>query len=299
MKVFVTGASGYIGEAVALELRRRGHTVYGLVRSAEKAKYLFLNEVHPVIGDTTKPETWKEIASKCTVLIQAALDWTNIEASDSIPTETFLEIGKDQPGTKLVVYTSGVLIYPDDPVHVKTEEDPIDPNFFSKGRADREVKVTKDANVSGVVIRPAFVYGQKKTLFEKYFQQASQGKLVVIGKKETVHPKIHIDDLVDAYVRIVEAPLNVVKGEIFNVGDDDRATDNAIAIRFGELVGYKGEVTNDTSGTDPLSFLWAKSVLVSSRKLTQLLGWTPRHLPILDEAELLYEAYKAKNNIKA
>lgn len=50
MKVIVTGANGFIGLATAKALRRAGHTVYGLVRSQEKAKELVLNEIIPVIG---------------------------------------------------------------------------------------------------------------------------------------------------------------------------------------------------------------------------------------------------------
>jgi len=171
--------------------------------------------------------------------------------------------------------------------------------FFNPGRIEREQKVTKDSNVFGVVIRPAFVYGQKKTSFDQYFKQALAGKIVVTGKPQTVHSKIHIDDLIDAYIRVVEAPGNVVKGEIFNAADDDRSTEVQVAKRFGQVVGYTGEVTVDSNSSHPFAAIIAKSVLVSSRKLTQLLGWTPKHLTILDEAELLYEVYKAQNNIKA
>ena len=46
------------GEALSLELRRRGHSVYGLVRNAEKAKKLIKGEVNVVVGDGTKSETY-------------------------------------------------------------------------------------------------------------------------------------------------------------------------------------------------------------------------------------------------
>lgn len=58
--VFVTGASGFIGEEVALGFRRAGHRVYGLVRSPEKAAWLAFNEITPVVGDLLKPGSYIE-----------------------------------------------------------------------------------------------------------------------------------------------------------------------------------------------------------------------------------------------
>jgi len=293
MKIFIAGASGYIGEAVSLALRRRGHVVYGLSRSAEKGRNLTLNEVNVVIGDALKPETYKEAASKCDVLIQLTSDFQNFEAADSVPLEAFLDIGKSQPGSKLVIYTSGILVYSADKKYVHSEEDPVDPNFMFGGRINRENAVLHSNDVFGVVVRPGFTYGQKSNPFEIYFKNALEGKVVVFGEG-TVHSKIHIDDLADAYVRIVEASRNVVKGEIFNVADDCRATDIEIAKRFASLAGYHGEITVDEKGGFP--FL-KKSVLVSARKATRVLGWTPKHLQLLDEAELHFAVFKARNNL--
>ena len=48
--VFISGASGLIGLAVAKAFRRRGYTVLGLVRSEEKAKALQREEIIPILG---------------------------------------------------------------------------------------------------------------------------------------------------------------------------------------------------------------------------------------------------------
>ena len=65
MRIFVTGATGFIGFAVATNLARAGHKVYGLARSAEKAQRLSAAEVLPVTGDMSRPETYLEAASRC------------------------------------------------------------------------------------------------------------------------------------------------------------------------------------------------------------------------------------------
>src|SRR2546429_9285017 len=55
MRVFVTGATGYVGLAVATALRRAGHDVYGLTRGAAKASQLARQEIHPVQGTSGTP----------------------------------------------------------------------------------------------------------------------------------------------------------------------------------------------------------------------------------------------------
>jgi len=292
----VTGATGYIGEAVAVALRRNGHEVYGLARNAEKAKSLILSEVNVVIGDLAKVESWKEVASKCSVLIHAAADYGAFEAVDNLTMDTFLELGKAEPKSKLVIYTSGILVYPDSNTKVRGEDDPVDPNPFPmlKNRAAREQQTISNKDVHGVVIRPAFVFGKNMTHHTSTFKQALEGKVTLAGRADIVYSHIHIDDLAESYVRVVEASPAVVGGQIFNIGDNSRATNLEIATAFARVAGYKGEVTVDVKSGMP--FL-DKSVIVSFSKATRILGWTPKHGLILDEVETLFATWKARNNI--
>lgn len=60
MKIFLTGATGYVGQAVIRALRTRGHEVSGLVRSSEGAKQLLEQSVAPVMGDLTNLDLLRE-----------------------------------------------------------------------------------------------------------------------------------------------------------------------------------------------------------------------------------------------
>ncbi len=71
--------SRFIGEEVALGLRRAGYEVYGLVRSKEKAQFLMENEVYPVVGDLDDPNTYINVAKECNVYIHTAFDWKSYE----------------------------------------------------------------------------------------------------------------------------------------------------------------------------------------------------------------------------
>jgi uncharacterized protein YbjT (DUF2867 family) len=58
MRIFLTGATGYIGSAVASALARRGHHVLGLARSKEKSLELERIEIEPVIGNLDAPNSY-------------------------------------------------------------------------------------------------------------------------------------------------------------------------------------------------------------------------------------------------
>src|SRR6187399_2189692 len=76
MKIFVTGASGYIGSAVAGACARRGHQVIGLVRTAAKASGVAAAEVEPVIGSMDAQEGWLPRAKECAALVHCAAEYT-------------------------------------------------------------------------------------------------------------------------------------------------------------------------------------------------------------------------------
>src|SRR5947207_11166696 len=62
MRIFLTGATGYIGAAVLDALVRAGHDVTALVRNTEKAKRVAKRGGHPVIGDLADPESYRAAA---------------------------------------------------------------------------------------------------------------------------------------------------------------------------------------------------------------------------------------------
>ena len=76
MRVFVTGATGYVGFHVATALRRAGNRVWGLTRSAEKAHRLAQHEIEPIVGDLADPKSYADVAARCAVLVHAAFEYS-------------------------------------------------------------------------------------------------------------------------------------------------------------------------------------------------------------------------------
>ena len=72
MKVFVTGASGYIGGSVAAGLLEAGHSVLGLVRSGERAAQVRALGIEPVLGSLSDAALLAQAARQADAVINAA-----------------------------------------------------------------------------------------------------------------------------------------------------------------------------------------------------------------------------------
>ncbi len=72
MKIFVTGATGYIGGSVAERLLREGHTVTGLVRTEEKAVLMKERGIEPVLGSLDNHSTLTRAAQDADGVVHTA-----------------------------------------------------------------------------------------------------------------------------------------------------------------------------------------------------------------------------------
>jgi len=296
MRIFITGASGFIGEEVALALRRAGHTVYGLVRDEKKGKVLAENEVRLVIGDLADKKSYIDVAKTCSVLIHTAADYAKFAELDTAAVNALSEAAAathdtNKQNDRIVIYTSGVLVYGHDANRFQDETAPtVRGHPFMGSRIKNEDATLALQHAAGVVIRPAFVYGKRSQHYFEHFAGALAGR-VAVKLPQHSHALVHIDDLVDAYVRIVQAPPAAIRGQIFNVTDHSRISNLQIAQRFSAVAGFTGKIETDDKAWEVAN----KTVLVDSRKLTRVLGWQPRHLPLLDEVEELFLSWKARN----
>src|SRR5689334_622940 len=73
-RIFVTGATGYLGSAIAAGMAHAGHDVYGLTRHADREPMLEAMGVKPVVGDLAESEPWIGILQNCDAVVHAAFD---------------------------------------------------------------------------------------------------------------------------------------------------------------------------------------------------------------------------------
>lgn len=296
MEIFLTGASGYLGLAVAQAFRRAGHRVSGLARSAAAAETLMRHEVAPVLGTLEAPERYREAAARADVIVHAAVDYAaDTAAVDALAVRALLAAAAEARRPGALLYTSGAWVYGDTGPAAADETRPPRPPELVAWRPEVERMVLAASRVRGVVLRPGVVYGGRGGLTGLWFAGARDGELRVVGDGANRWAMVHLDDLADAYLRAAEAQL---AREALNLADDSAATAGELAGAAAAAAGYRGAIHPTPlpaalARLGPLAAALALDQRLSSERARRLLGWRPRHAGFAAEATTYYAAWRA------
>ena len=113
MRVFLTGANGWIGSVVARDLLDAGHSVVGLIRSAEKAQALAAMGVTPVVGGLGDLGVLRAAAGEADGIVHTAfgLDLSRIVELSREETAALEAFGEVYAGSaRPIIVTGGVLV---------------------------------------------------------------------------------------------------------------------------------------------------------------------------------------------
>ncbi|MDE2512057.1 MAG: NAD-dependent epimerase/dehydratase family protein [Elusimicrobia bacterium] len=294
MNVFVTGASGYVGRAVAEAFRRRGHRVAGLTRSAQKGRALAAREIEPVVGDMKDPRTYARAATAADVLVHCAAEYSaDDQTLDHRTLEAFLALAAKGPRTRSVLYTSGVWLYGDCGPEAADETRALERAHLIPWRGEHEKRVLE---AGGLVVRPGCVYGGTGGLTGLWFGGAlDKGAAPVVGKGDNRWATVHADDCGELYALAAESGI---RGELFNATDRSRATVREMA-SAASLAAGKGGAVSETSFADAEKAFGTMAhglVLdqhVDSSKALRRLGWNPRFGGFCDDAPRYFASWMA------
>jgi nucleoside-diphosphate-sugar epimerase len=274
MRVFVGGASGFIGSAVARSLKRRGHQVLGSARNGATAEKLREVGVEPVRADLSDAESFGRAARSADAVIQTA-STSDANSSNYEPRVASAVLAAIAGTQKTFIVTSGCWVYGstgDTPV---TEETPVRPFSMVTWRPAMEQAVLHAEKARGIVVRPGWVYGRGGGTPGVWVASAkSQRKVSVPGDGKSRWSVVHVDDLAELYALLLEkAPAgtlyNATSGEVITTGDIGRA----IARRHGaELVLWPLEDARKAMG--PYADALALDQIIRSPAALAL-GWKP------------------------
>jgi nucleoside-diphosphate-sugar epimerase len=287
MEVFLTGATGYIGSAVAEALQKKGHKVTGLARTPEKAKQLEARGVRAVLGDLLKPETIAApVRASEAVIHTANTNDAHAPQADAAVVRAILEAlaGTSKP----FVYTSGVWVLGSTGEKPADEQTPVNPTPLVAHRPgiEQEVLRAKERGVRSAVIRPGLVYGRGGSIPRMIVQSARDtGAAQYVGDGQNRWPFVDVDDLAQLYVLALEkAPA----GSLYNAvhGPSYRVREVAEAASIGG--GAKGKIhatpldeARKTMGAFADALVLDQQV--SGEKATKELGWSPHAGSVLDD----------------
>lgn len=293
MRIFMTGASGYIGGSVAAKLVDLGHSVVGLVRSEDKASQLKRRGIQPVVGTLANVAEIAEAGRAADAVINTA------NADDFLVADTLLKALADSG--KLFIHTSGTSVvadraageYSDAIFHEDSPFDPV-PERLLRVVVDRAVLMGAQQKIRTVVIRPSLIYGRGHGLNPNSVQlprlielARKHGVARHVGRGHNVWSHVHIDDLVDLYLlALAEAPA----GSLF-YAENGEASWKTMASAVGRLLDF-GSETKDWPIDDAIREMGTNAITsfgsnsrVSALKARKMLGWAPKGPPLLEDIE--------------
>jgi nucleoside-diphosphate-sugar epimerase len=286
MQVFLTGATGYIGTAVADRLAAAGHKLTGLARSDAAADRLTKAGIRPVRGDFSDPGTVGSAARSADGVISLATTYN--PAVDGPAIDAILEAlsGSAKP----FVYTSGIWSHGNTGDVVVDETTPPKPAPLVQWRQAVEDRVREGAKrgIRTVVIRPAVVYGRGGGIPAGFVDSArKEGAARYVGTGENRWPFVHVDDLADLYLLALERALAGslllgVSGPSHPVREVAAAASRG-AGAGGRTKAWPLEEARKTLGAYADALVLDQQA--SGRRAQETLGWQPRRLDVLEDIE--------------
>ena len=289
MKVLLTGATGYIGSAVADALLERGHEVVGLARSDEAAQKLEAKNIRVRRGSLNDPAGVASAAREADAVIHAAsTGGADAPQADRQTVEAI--IGALEGTNKPFIYTSGVWVMGNTGESVATEESQLDPTPLVAWRPAVEQLVLDAARrgVRSIVLRPGMVYGRGGGSVAEFIESARKsGAARYIGTGENRWSLVHLDDLADLYVRALE---DAQAGTLLMVASGPSMRVREIAERASRAAGAGGQTVSwpleEARGRlGPYADALVLDQQVSGERARQLLQWTPKAPSLVEELE--------------
>lgn len=283
-KIIVIGGAGYVGTKLVTELLKKSFdvTVYDLFiygnHLPKNKKNLKIE-----IGDVRNLEKLKKVIKNQDVVIHLAC-LSNDPSYELNPKlsldvnylcfEPLVRICKELKISHFI-YTSSSSVYGVKNEKKVTEHCSLDPlTDYSRFKAECENVLLKYSNNDfvGTIIRPATVCGysprQRLDLVVNILTNyAYHNKEIKVFGGQQLRPNIHIDDIVRAYICILEADKKKISNEIFNVGFENYTIEE-LALMVKNNMNHTVKITYEKSDDN-------RSYHISSEKISNLLKFYP------------------------
>lgn len=316
-RILILGATGYIGEVLALSLTRSGeHTVFGLARTAEKATHLRQLEVIPVAGSVTDSAEYVTLirAENIDVVVDAtgANDGStkvlaDVRAAGAERLALAKSVGVASPKLGLI-YVSGTWVHGSSDAHV-SDLDPVavpyaktQPPALVAWRPKLEQAILGAADVLDVaIIRPSLVYGREHAIWNELFSPIrkaileGKAKAVIATRPESWLGLIHVDDVASGLHAAINSLPAIASTGIYPIFDLATSRERMSDVLAGtaKALEFAGELEYVDPSGSPFREALCTSFNGTSSRAKQLLGWEPRRLGLARNMDIYASAWLA------
>jgi nucleoside-diphosphate-sugar epimerase len=288
MRVFVTGATGFIGMATTKELIAAGHQVLGAYRDEAKAAALAATGAEPYAATLEDLEGLKRGAAECDGVIHLAFkhDFSKFAESSELDRRAILALGGALKGSnRPLLVTGGVGLVA--PGRVVTEDDPPPANSPRASEAAAAALAAEGVNAS--VVRLPQVHDPVRQGLISYAIQLyrEKGACFYIGDGQNGWSAAHVTDVARLYRLAIE---KAEAGARYHAVAEEGVAMRPIVETIAERL--KLPVKSISPDEAPATFGWMAmfagiDMRASSAKTQAALGWTPTGPSLLDDLRQL------------
>ena len=307
--VLVTGGTGYVGSLLVPQLIDQGYrvTVYDTNYFGDERLFSKNPKLRCFKGDIRDTDKLFEAMGggvDAVIHLACISNDASFELDEKLSTTINLDafeplvIAAKKAGVRRFVYASSSSVYGVSESPDVTEDHPLVPlTLYNKYKGMCEPLLWKhqSKDFTCVTIRPATLCGyaprQRLDLSVNILTNhaINAGKITVFGGSQK-RPNLHVQDMVDLYQLLLEAPDEKIAGETFNAGFQNLSIMEIAQLAkrvVQEEFPDKGDIPIVTTPTDDI-----RSYHVNSDKITRVLGFRPRH-NVEDAIRDLCKAFKA------
>lgn len=272
MKVFLTGGTGFIGQAVGEALAEAGHEVSALAHH-ERAERAFSTRGWEVVpGDLREPGAWVPVAADCDAVIHAGnVGGREAGSVDSRVSRALL--GALAGSGRRFVYTGGIWVLGSGEFDEDVDLRRCRPAAKSVWRQTLvpEILASAAQGTTPVVVRPGIVYGRGGGIPG----ELARAEIPVVADGSQQWPLVGLHDLADLYVRALEVGAGTVLHAV-----SSHASMAEVAGKVWEEAGLPGSpralpLEEARRELDDYADALALDQIVHSRKTRAVTGWTP------------------------
>ena len=304
-KIFITGGAGYVGSKLVPKLLESGYevTVLDLMIYGENVLDDH-KKLKKIKGDIRNKNLLEKIIPGHDAVLHLACISNdpsfelNPSLGKSINYDAFEPLVKVSVESKVnrFIYASSSSVYGIKKEKNVTEDMKLEPlTDYSKfkGGCEKILNSYKSDNFTTTTIRPSTVCGYAKRqrldlVVNILTNHAFHNKEIKVFGGDQLRPNVHINDMADSYLAVLDAPSKKINGEVFNVGFKNQSV-NELANDVKEVIGSDVKIIHTKSDDN-------RSYHVSSEKIRDVLNFNTKYT-VKDAVSDLKNAFEKKSLI--